>query len=76
MATNKYEFPDCMHAFAAAFHMMGIDPQTVKIVMPRDKWWDLQCALDRKFGRFMVYDGRNTLHDEFQYMGFRFMVDR
>jgi hypothetical protein len=75
MTPGAFDFPECMHALGAAFHMRRIDPQSVTITLPRDKWWDLRCELQRKLEGLLRYDGRGALPDEFRYMGFRFIPD-
>lgn len=69
---DKFDFPDCMHALAAAFHMQGIDPSDVTIRLPHDKWWDLYSALERRVRGFMLCDPRQPLPRGFRYMGFFF----
>lgn len=73
---SKYDFPECMHAMAAAMHMESIDPHGVTISLPRDEWWKLYCSLERRFRGLMAYDGRRfpMAADEFRYMGFLFKV--
>lgn len=73
--SDRFEFPNCMHALAAACHMQGINPQDVTISLPRDQWWKLQCAIERQYAGFMTYDGRQKVLDSFQYMGFKFRPD-
>jgi len=66
-----------MHALAAAMHRNNIAPAGMKISLPRDEWWKLWCALERKFRGIMPYDGRTsgTAMEKFQYMGFTFVSD-
>ena len=71
-ADQKYRFPDCMHALAAAMHIEGIDPHAMVISLPERQWWDLWCALDRKYHHLMTYSGRGLEPEQFQYMGFTF----
>jgi hypothetical protein len=73
---SKFEFPDCMHAMAAAFHMQHVDPGCVTISLPRTKWWELLNAIDRKYqAGILRFDGRGPMTDRFQYMGFTFAVE-
>ena len=72
MNTKYYEFPNCMHILSAAMHMQNVDPHKVTISLPREAWWALWCALERKFRNVMVFDGRGHQPDRFMYMGFTF----
>lgn len=71
--SDKFEFPNCMHALSAGMHMLRIDPHEVTISLPRDKWWSLHCEIERRFRGFMRFDGRALAPEEFRYMGFRFI---
>jgi hypothetical protein len=73
---DYFEFPACMHALAGALHRMCVDPDKVEIVLPRNEWWKLQCALERKFRGLMRYQGLGDLKPEFRYMGFKFVVKK
>jgi hypothetical protein len=73
---NYYEFPYCMHAMAAALHLLNVDPAEMRISLPFDEWWKLWCALERKYRGLMRFDGRGRPADEFQYMGVTFCVEK
>jgi hypothetical protein len=72
MTRDDFDFPNCMHAMSAGLHMCGINPQNVTISLPHPEWWRLYCALERKFGSLMQFDGRGEEPGQFQYMGFIF----
>lgn len=74
MIAEKYEFPNCVHALSAGFHMLNIDPQLVTISLPREQWWKLLCTLESKFRGVMKFNGLGTPPDEFKYMGISFRV--
>lgn len=66
------QFPNCMHALAAALHRQRIDPHVVTITLPYPQWWSLWSDLDRRFNGFMTFDGRGAVPAEFHYLGFTF----
>jgi hypothetical protein len=69
---NKhYEFLGCMHVMAAALQVEGINPNSVTITLPRDKWSQLCCKIERLHRGFLVYDGHGPWVS-FKYMGFTF----
>ncbi len=70
---KKYEFPTCLHYLSAALHMEAVDPSKVTVSMPREDWWRLYNALDRRMIGFLKFDGRGSTPVEFKYMGFRFV---
>jgi hypothetical protein len=73
---DKFRFPDCMHALAAAFHMQHINPGDVTISLPHEKWWALLNTIDRKYSSgFVNFDGRGAPPTSFHYMGFEFKAD-
>ena len=73
---DYYEFPNCMHALGDALHRENIDPAVVKITLPHDEWWRLWNAIERKFRGMMLFDGRTLVPTEFQYLGFKFVVEK
>lgn len=70
----QYDFPNCMHGFAAALHVQHIDPACVTITLPMEEWWKLATALERQFGGVMTFDGRGAVPGRFTYMGFTFVA--
>jgi hypothetical protein len=54
--------------------MERLDPRETIVLLPRDHWWRLYCSLERKYRGTMLFDGRQQLDQEFQYMGFTFKV--
>jgi hypothetical protein len=73
---TQYDFPHCMHVFAAAMHMKDINPAEVTITLPVAQWWKLYSALESQFPGLMRFDGRGELESGFHYMGFRFVAER
>jgi len=73
---DYYEFPTCMHAFAAALHREGIEPSSMAIEMPFDAWWKFSQILQSKFQNLLWFDGRQKELDSFQYLGFKFKVKK
>jgi hypothetical protein len=73
---DEFAFPDCMHRLSAALHREMIDPSRIQINMPRDDWWKLYQALDRKFRGMMPFDGRGNEPTQFKYMGFTFVIQQ
>ena len=74
--TDYYEFPNCMHALAAAMHRHNVDPGHLTILLPQEEWCRLWCALESKFRGMMMFDGSIALPGEFMYMGFKFKIDK
>jgi hypothetical protein len=69
---GECEFPECLHPISAALHMMGHDPNAMVIELPRRTWWEIKCAIERKYPSAEPFNGRAMLSNEFHVMGVRF----
>lgn len=73
--SDDFSFPDSVHRLAASFHMQRINPDKVRICLPRDDWFNLWSILDSKYRGLMTFDGRGQLPLEFRYNGITFAVE-
>lgn len=64
------------HRLCEALHGDFVDPAGIEIHLPQDAWWRLWNRLEQQYRGLMVFDGRGSRPDRFQWMGITYVVKR